>query len=146
MCPTANDSGLEREKFPDAPPLIAITAPEDVPDAGLRSLDHCKYPSWTQSLPADILVTEISFKALFYRQDKCDQSFRECQCIHTDTPWNSRFLPLIPIIFPESCNYTVLILNIYHRQAQTSTMAIQSATEAFTPDTMGDTVSCLDAG
>lgn len=36
--------GPETEKFPDAPPEIAITtAPEDVIDAGLRSLDHCKY-------------------------------------------------------------------------------------------------------
>lgn len=47
MCPTPNSSGgLEFEKFPDAalpPPTIAITEPEDVPDAGLRSLDHCKF-------------------------------------------------------------------------------------------------------
>jgi hypothetical protein len=46
MCPTPNGSGgPELEKFPDspAPPTIAITAPVDVPDAGLRSLDHCKF-------------------------------------------------------------------------------------------------------
>lgn len=46
MCPTANGSGgLQLEKFPPAPPSIEITAPEDVPDAGLRSLDHCKHLS-----------------------------------------------------------------------------------------------------
>jgi len=43
MRPTSNAAdGLELEKFPDAPPSIAVTAPEEVPDAGLRSLDHCK--------------------------------------------------------------------------------------------------------
>jgi hypothetical protein len=58
MCPTSNGSGgLELEKFPDAPPTIAVTAPEDVPDAGLRSLDHCK-PSKTQ------LSTEFAYAHL----------------------------------------------------------------------------------
>jgi hypothetical protein len=56
MCPTANGSRPEVEKFPDAPPSIEITAPEDVPDAGLRSLDHCKYSLGVQSISADILV------------------------------------------------------------------------------------------
>ncbi len=57
MCPPTNGSdGLEQEKFPDADPdanfnsnanfnaspSIAITVPEEVPDAGLRSLDHCR--------------------------------------------------------------------------------------------------------
>jgi hypothetical protein len=32
------------------------------------------------------------------------------------------------------------------RQAQITTMAIQSATEDFTPGSMGDSISCLDAG
>lgn len=57
MCSTNGSAGHERdldtkqilEKFPEAdnrtpppPPSIAITtAPEDLPDAGLRSLDHC---------------------------------------------------------------------------------------------------------
>ena len=62
MCPTANGSGLELEKFPDAPPSIAITVPEDVPDAGLRSLDHCRYPLGIQSISAEILVIKISLK------------------------------------------------------------------------------------
>jgi len=44
MTPTQNGSGPELEKFPDAPPSIEDTAPEDVIDAGLRSLDHCQYP------------------------------------------------------------------------------------------------------
>jgi hypothetical protein len=43
MSTTPNGSGPELEKFPDAPPTIEITAPEEVPDAGLRSLDHCEY-------------------------------------------------------------------------------------------------------
>lgn len=34
-------SGPELEKFPDAPPSIEVTAPEEAPHAGLRSLDHC---------------------------------------------------------------------------------------------------------
>ncbi len=38
-------SGPELEKFPDAPPTIAITTADgasETPDAGLRSLDHCE--------------------------------------------------------------------------------------------------------
>lgn len=39
--------GLELEKFPDALPTIEVSAPAnksaDTPDAGLRSLDHCKH-------------------------------------------------------------------------------------------------------
>ena len=50
MPPTPNGSGPELEKFPDAPPSIEVTAPEDVIDAGLRSLDHCQYP-YKQSKP-----------------------------------------------------------------------------------------------
>lgn len=42
MPPTPNGSAPELEKFPDAPPSIEVTAPEDVIDAGLRSLDHCQ--------------------------------------------------------------------------------------------------------
>jgi hypothetical protein len=61
MCPTANGSGVELEKS-EAPPSIAITAPEDVPDAGLRSLDHCRYPSWIHSVSAYTLVIEMSLK------------------------------------------------------------------------------------
>ena len=58
MCPTANGSGPELEKFPDAPPSIAITAPEDVPDAGLRSLDHCKYSLGIRFISINILVVQ----------------------------------------------------------------------------------------
>jgi hypothetical protein len=42
MSSIPNGSGPELEKFPDAPPSIEISPAEDVPDAGLRSLDHCK--------------------------------------------------------------------------------------------------------
>lgn len=43
MSSIANGSGPELEKFPDAPPSIEVTAPEEPPHAGLRSLDHCMY-------------------------------------------------------------------------------------------------------
>jgi len=44
MCPTPNGSGpVELEKSHHAPPTIAIHTSEDVPDAGLRSLDHCEF-------------------------------------------------------------------------------------------------------
>ena len=43
MSTTPNGSGPELEKFPDAPPSIEVNAPEEVPHAGLRSLDHCTY-------------------------------------------------------------------------------------------------------
>lgn len=39
MCPTPNGSAPASR---DAPPTIAIQTSEDVPDAGLRSLDHCE--------------------------------------------------------------------------------------------------------
>jgi hypothetical protein len=42
MSSIPNGSGPELEKFPHAPPSIEVTVAEDVPDAGLRSLDHCK--------------------------------------------------------------------------------------------------------
>ena len=58
MCPTEHGSGPELEKFPDAPPSIAIIAPEDVPDAGLRSLDHCKYSLGIQLISTNILVVQ----------------------------------------------------------------------------------------
>jgi hypothetical protein len=46
MCPTANGpAGHQLEKSPNGPPAIEITAPEDAPDAGLRSLDHCTFIS-----------------------------------------------------------------------------------------------------
>ena len=41
MSSIPNGSGPELEKFPDAPPSIEVTAPEETPHAGLRSLDHC---------------------------------------------------------------------------------------------------------
>lgn len=44
MSSTANRfGGLELETFSGAPPSIAVTAPGDVIDAGLRSLDHCMF-------------------------------------------------------------------------------------------------------
>ena len=43
MSSISNGSGPELEKFPDAPPSIEVTAPEETPHAGLRSLDHCMY-------------------------------------------------------------------------------------------------------
>jgi hypothetical protein len=46
----------------------------------------------------------------------------------------------------ESYKLTVLVLIINHRQAQTPTMAIRSSQVPVTPDTMGNPVSCLDAG
>lgn len=49
MCPTPNGDGLELEKSNydnSQPPSISITAPADVIDAGLKSLDHCKYSGY----------------------------------------------------------------------------------------------------
>lgn len=44
MCPPSNGSGpVELEKSHHAPPTIAIQTSDDVPDAGLRSLDHCEF-------------------------------------------------------------------------------------------------------
>ena len=44
MCPPCNGSGpIELEKSHHAPPTIAIQTSDDVPDAGLRSLDHCEF-------------------------------------------------------------------------------------------------------
>ena len=48
MCSTPKGSGglvSKLEEFPGAPPPLTVAniAPEDVIDAGLRSLDHCKF-------------------------------------------------------------------------------------------------------
>ena len=43
MCPTANGpSGHHLEKSPNGTPAIEASSLEDAPDAGLRSLDHCR--------------------------------------------------------------------------------------------------------
>jgi hypothetical protein len=43
MCPEPNGPGPELEKsLNPPPPTIKVNEPEEVPDAGLRSLDHCK--------------------------------------------------------------------------------------------------------
>lgn len=43
MSSKSKSSGLVLEKFPDAaPPSIEVTSPQEVIDAGLRSLDHCE--------------------------------------------------------------------------------------------------------
>lgn len=75
MCPTANGSGRELEKPLNAPPSIAITAPEDVPDAGLRSLDHCRYSLRIRSIFADIVVLVDILKIVFSCHDKRDYRF-----------------------------------------------------------------------
>jgi hypothetical protein len=148
MCPTANGSGRELEKSLDAPPpSIAITAPEDVPDAGLRSLDHCRYSSGIHSISADIIVLKTSFKVLFCWHDKCDYSFRSrFKTLPTDRPLNLEILALFIQSCPTLSAMQFPMLRIYIRQTQASTMAIQAATETFTPDKMGDPVPCLDAG
>jgi hypothetical protein len=60
MSTTPNGSGPELEKFPDAPPSIEVTAPEEVPHAGLRSLDHCTYSQRILRLCARILIETLS--------------------------------------------------------------------------------------
>ena len=75
MCPTANGSGRELEKPLNAPPSVAITAPEDVPDAGLRSLDHCRYSLEIRSVFTDIVVLINILKIVFCCHDKCDNRF-----------------------------------------------------------------------
>jgi hypothetical protein len=42
MCPTADGLG-DKLEIRNAPPTIEVSTP-DVPDAGLRDLDHCKFP------------------------------------------------------------------------------------------------------
>jgi len=75
MCPTSNGSGLELEKFPDAPPTVAVTSPEDVPDAGLRSLDHCKFSGIFNSFAPMLYSWHYHGEAY----DKCDRSFGSFQ-------------------------------------------------------------------
>jgi hypothetical protein len=70
MSPTPNGTGLELEKFPDAPPTIAITTAEETPDAGLRSLDHCEYNMQNGSralLKFSILCTVLYCTRLRFR-------------------------------------------------------------------------------
>lgn len=72
MCQSANGSGeLQKE----APPSIQVTAPPETPDAGLRSLDHCR---WFLGLSAVcwaiFSVAETSMARRVVSRDKDDSS------------------------------------------------------------------------
>jgi hypothetical protein len=57
MCPTANGpAGHQLEKSPNGIPAIEVSSPEDAPDAGLRSLDHCRCFA-ALKLPQDSIAT-----------------------------------------------------------------------------------------
>lgn len=71
MSTTPNGSGPELEKFPDAPPSIEVTAPQEVPHAGLRSLDHCTYSQRIFRLCDGILIGTLSPNHSFTLQWDC---------------------------------------------------------------------------
>ena len=106
MCPTANGSGRELEKPLNAPPSIAITAPEDVPDAGLRSLDHCRYSLGIRSIFADIVVM-IILKIVFCCHDKCDYRFGKSKSPFIDRGLNLQI--------PGSYSYNHSQVSLLHR-------------------------------
>jgi len=107
MCPTPDVSG---EEFPDASPAILITAPEDVPDAGLRSLDHYKrkLPSWRYHLRQKLLpLIRWETPYLAWMQDKMrSPAFDTYFAITANLGTHTFFMIGLPILF--WCGHTSL--------------------------------------
>ncbi|RFU31428.1 Peroxidase, partial [Scytalidium lignicola] len=120
MCPSRDGSSSELEKFPDlptdAPPSIGVTAPEEVPDAGLRSLDHYKrkLPKWRYDLRQSVLpLVRKETPYLAWMQDKMrspalDSYFAVTANLGTHT----FFMVCLPILF--WCGHTSLGRGMVH--------------------------------
>jgi len=109
-------SSLELEKFPDAPPSIAITAPEDVIDAGLRSLDHYKrrLPPWRYNLRQKILpLIRWETPYLAWMQDKMRSPALDTYfAITANLGTHTFFMVFLPILF--WCGHTSVGRGMVH--------------------------------
>ncbi|KAG4444515.1 hypothetical protein IFR05_000106 [Cadophora sp. M221] len=109
-------SGLELETFPDAPPSIAVTAPEDVIDAGLRSLDHYKrrLPPWRYNLRQRILpLIRWETPYLAWMQDKMRSPALDTYfAITANLGTHTFFMVFLPILF--WCGHTSVGRGMVH--------------------------------
>ncbi|KUJ23182.1 sphingosine-1-phosphate phosphohydrolase-like protein [Mollisia scopiformis] len=116
MSSTPNGSGLELEKFPDAPPKIAINAPADTPDAGLRSLDHYKrkLPQWRYDLRQQLLpLIRWETPYLAWMQDKMRSPALDSYfAITANLGTHTFFMVVLPILF--WCGHTSLGRGMVH--------------------------------
>ncbi|KAH7409308.1 sphingosine-1-phosphate phosphohydrolase-like protein [Cadophora sp. MPI-SDFR-AT-0126] len=108
--------GLELEKFPDAPPSIAVTAPEDAVDAGLRSLDHYKrrLPPWRYNLRQKILpLIRWETPYLAWMQDKMRSPALDTYfAITANLGTHTFFMVFLPILF--WCGHTSVGRGMVH--------------------------------
>ncbi|KAH8684415.1 sphingosine-1-phosphate phosphohydrolase-like protein [Tricladium varicosporioides] len=117
MCPVANGSSPELQKSPYAPPTIAINATsEDVPDAGLRSLDHYKrkLPPWRYTLRQKLLpLIRWETPYLAWMQDKMRSPALDTYfAITANLGTHTFFMVALPILF--WCGHTSLGRGMVH--------------------------------
>ncbi|KAG0646055.1 Dihydrosphingosine 1-phosphate phosphatase [Hyphodiscus hymeniophilus] len=108
MCPPADGSGPELEKV--SSPAIAITLSENVPDAGLRSLDHYKrkLPPWRYNLRQKLLpLIRWETPYLAWMQDKMRSPALDTYfAVTANLGTHTFFMVVLPILF--WCGHTSL--------------------------------------
>ncbi|TVY50513.1 Dihydrosphingosine 1-phosphate phosphatase [Lachnellula cervina] len=117
MCPPSNGSGpVELEKSHHAPPTIAIQTSDDVPDAGLRSLDHYKrkLPRWRYKLRQQLLpLIRWETPYLAWMQDKMRSPALDSYfAITANLGTHTFFMVVLPILF--WCGHTSLGKGMVH--------------------------------
>ncbi|CZT08176.1 related to sphingoid base-phosphate phosphatase [Rhynchosporium graminicola] len=118
MCSTpkgSNSLSLELKKFP-TPPSIALDAPGDVVDAGLRSLDHYKrrLPPWRYNLRQRILpLVRWETPYLAWMQDKMRSPALDTYfAITANLGTHTFFMIFLPILF--WCGHTSVGRGMVH--------------------------------
>ncbi|KAL3422044.1 sphingosine-1-phosphate phosphohydrolase [Phlyctema vagabunda] len=103
------------EKFPDAP-SISISAPEEAPDAGLRSLDHYKrkLPPWRYNLRQRLLpLIRWETPYLAWMQDKMRSPALDAYfAVTANLGTHTFFMVVLPILF--WCGHTSLGRGMVH--------------------------------
>ncbi|KAK2627990.1 hypothetical protein QTJ16_002636 [Diplocarpon rosae] len=117
MSSTPNgSSGPELEKYQNAPPSITVTAPKDVIDAGLRSLDHYKrrLPPWRYNLRQRMLpLVRWETPYLAWMQDKMRSPALDSYfAITANLGTHTFFMVFLPILF--WCGHTSVGRGMVH--------------------------------
>ncbi|CAG8957151.1 hypothetical protein HYFRA_00009352 [Hymenoscyphus fraxineus] len=117
MCPS-NGSGPNGlgSSHNAPPPTIAIDAPEDVPDAGLRSLDHYKrkLPPWRYDIRQRLLpLIRLETPYLAWMQDRMRSPALDSYfAITANLGTHTFFMVVLPILF--WCGHTSLGRGMVH--------------------------------
>ncbi|KAJ5051719.1 uncharacterized protein L3040_001492 [Drepanopeziza brunnea f. sp. 'multigermtubi'] len=117
MSSTPNrSSGLELDNFPNSLPSIAVVAPGDAVDAGLRSLDHYKrrLPPWRYNLRKSILpYIRWETPYLAWMQDKMRSPALDTYfAITANLGTHTFFMVFLPILF--WCGHTSVGRGMVH--------------------------------